>query len=67
MHTFDCILSDTQAVKCSNQLMQKVTSHNRRTLDMLAAKTYFYHARSYELTDQLDKVRGYVFSPCDTF
>jgi len=39
--------------------MQKVTSHNRRSLDMLAAKTYFYHARAYELTDQLDRVRRY--------
>ncbi|KAK2180530.1 hypothetical protein NP493_439g02016 [Ridgeia piscesae] len=49
-----------EAVKCSNQLMQKVTSHNRRSLDMLAAKTYFYHARAYELTDQLDRVRSFL-------
>ena len=49
-----------QAVKCSDSLMSKVTSHNRRTLDMLAAKCYFYHSRAYEITGQLDKIRGCV-------
>lgn len=46
-----------QAVKCANALMDKVTSYNRRTLDMLAAKCYFYYSRAYELTKQLDTVR----------
>ena len=49
-----------QAVKCSDSLMSKVTSHNRRTLDMLAAKCYFYHSRAYEITGQLDKIRRCV-------
>ena len=49
-----------QAVKCSDSLMSKVTSHNRRTLDMLAAKCYFYHSRAYEITGQLDKIRGCI-------
>merc|ERR1711884_814983 len=30
------------AVRCSEQLMSSVTSHNRRTLDTLAAKCYYY-------------------------
>jgi 26S proteasome regulatory subunit N3 len=52
----------SQAVSCSDKLMEKCTSHNRRTLDMLAAKCYFYHSRAYELVEQLDKVRGFLHS-----
>jgi 26S proteasome regulatory subunit N3 len=39
-------------------LMQKVTAQNRRTIDLVAAKCYFYHSRSYELTNELHKIRG---------
>jgi len=51
-----------EAVKCSEMLMNKVTSTNRRTIDLIAAKCYFYHSRVYELTDQLDKIRGFLHS-----
>jgi len=44
-------------VECANTLMDKVAAQNRRTLDLLAAKCYYYYSRSYEVTDQLDKVR----------
>ena len=37
--------------------MEKVVTQNRRTLDMLAAKCYFYYARAYELTKQVDRIR----------
>ena len=37
--------------------MQKVVAQNRRTLDMLAAKCYYYYARAYELTRQVDRIR----------
>lgn len=50
------------AVKCSNLLVQKLGSQNRRTLDLLAAKCYFYHSRSYELTGQLSKIRSFLHS-----
>ncbi|XP_064472370.1 26S proteasome non-ATPase regulatory subunit 3-like [Ornithodoros turicata] len=49
-----------QAVKCSDELMQKIQSQNRRTLDLLAAKCYFYHSRCYELTGQMNKIRSYL-------
>ncbi|KAL5011013.1 hypothetical protein ScPMuIL_013318 [Solemya velum] len=49
----------SQAVKCSELLMQKLVEQNRRTLDTLAARCYFYHSRAYELTNQLDKVRSF--------
>ena len=52
-----CIL---QAVTCSEKLMTKLVAQNRRTLDILAARCYFYHSRAYELTNKLDKIRGYV-------
>jgi len=38
-------------------LMDKVAAQNRRTLDLLAAKCYYYYCRSYEVTNQLDQVR----------
>lgn len=48
------------AVKCSDLLMQKILSQNRRTLDLLASKCYFYHARSYELVGKLDQIKGFL-------
>ncbi|GAB6031950.1 26S proteasome non-ATPase regulatory subunit, variant 2 [Chamberlinius hualienensis] len=50
------------AVKCSDLLMQKLNLQNRRTLDLLAAKCYFYHSRSYELTGQLGNIRSFLHS-----
>ncbi|XP_076437108.1 putative 26S proteasome non-ATPase regulatory subunit 3 isoform X2 [Babylonia areolata] len=49
-----------KALACSNLLMAVLLPLNRRTLDMLAAKCYFYHSRVYELTDQLDSIRGFL-------
>nr|BAN21246.1 26S proteasome regulatory subunit S3 [Riptortus pedestris] len=51
---------NVEAVKCSDALMGKVTAQNRRSLDLIAAKCYFYHSRAYELTNQLDKIRGFL-------
>lgn len=48
------------AVICSNKLMTKITSENRRTSDLIAAKCYFYHSRVHELTNSLDKVRSFL-------
>lgn len=49
-----------RAAACSDLLMEKIVPQNRRTLDALAAKCYFYHARAYELTNQLDKIRSFL-------
>ncbi|KAI5814819.1 proteasome regulatory subunit C-terminal-domain-containing protein [Pyronema omphalodes] len=38
-----------QGAKFSSQLVEKVHSLNRRTLDALASKVYFYYARFFEL------------------
>lgn len=37
--------------------MEKIVNQNRRTLDMIAAKCYFYYARVYELNEKLDQIR----------
>jgi len=50
------------AVKCSDQLMQIVTSQNRRTLDALAAKCYYFHTRCYELTGRLYQIKSFLHS-----
>ena len=42
--------------------MQKIMRQNRRTLDLLAAKCYFYHMRCYELTDRLNQIKGFFHS-----
>jgi len=47
-----------EAVTCSQQLMSKLTGLNRRTLDLIAARCYFYYMRSYEATGQLDQIQG---------
>ncbi|ORX45525.1 hypothetical protein DM01DRAFT_1340032 [Hesseltinella vesiculosa] len=40
-----------------DETVERLTPLNRRTLDLLAARVYFYHARYYELTDQLAEIR----------
>jgi 26S proteasome regulatory subunit N3 len=50
------------AVDCANALMTKVSALNRRTLDLLAAKCYYYFFRAYELTKQMDGIRSILHS-----
>ncbi|ESO86782.1 hypothetical protein LOTGIDRAFT_207043 [Lottia gigantea] len=49
-----------EALKCSEQLVNKIGLINRRSLDMLAAKCYYYHSRVYELTNNLEVIRGFL-------
>uniref|UniRef100_A0A023GFC3 Probable 26S proteasome non-ATPase regulatory subunit 3 n=1 Tax=Amblyomma triste TaxID=251400 RepID=A0A023GFC3_AMBTT len=51
-----------KAVQCSDLLMQKIQAQNRRTLDLLASKCYFYHSRCYELTDKMSDIRSFLHS-----
>lgn len=52
-----CVL---QAQKVSDDLLQKIGSKNRRALDLVAAKCYYYHARVYEFLNQFDTIRRYA-------
>jgi 26S proteasome regulatory subunit N3 len=47
-----------KASNCSHQLMNKIMSQNRRSLDLVAAKSYFYYTRVAELTNKLDSIRS---------
>lgn len=46
-----------QSQKVSDDLLQKISSKNRRALDLIAAKCYYYHARVYEFLNQFDTIR----------
>ncbi|XP_076165723.1 putative 26S proteasome non-ATPase regulatory subunit 3 [Ptiloglossa arizonensis] len=45
-------------IQCSEALLGKIIAQNRRTIDLIAAKCYFYYSRAYELVDRLDEIRG---------
>lgn len=49
-----------KAQTCSDALIKKITEQNRRTLDLIAAKIYFYHSRVAELTDTLESIRSFL-------
>jgi len=49
-----------KAVTCSDFLVQKLATHNRRTLDALASVCYFYYSRAYELVDRLKEIRSFL-------
>uniref|UniRef100_A0A3Q3GMI4 26S proteasome non-ATPase regulatory subunit 3 n=1 Tax=Labrus bergylta TaxID=56723 RepID=A0A3Q3GMI4_9LABR len=50
----------TEAQKVSDDLLQKIGSKNRRALDLVAAKCYYYHARVYEFLSQFDTMRSFL-------
>jgi 26S proteasome regulatory subunit N3 len=47
----------TQALEVAERIMEKIVASNRRTLDALAAKCYYFYARVYELVGKLDQIR----------
>ena len=49
----------TRAKECCDALMEKLVSHNRRSMDPLCARSYFYHSRVYELLNQLSSIRNF--------
>ncbi|XP_022660421.1 26S proteasome non-ATPase regulatory subunit 3-like [Varroa jacobsoni] len=50
-----------RAIRCAELLKGKVEAHSaRRSMDLLAAKTYFYYSRVYELDGNLSSIRGFL-------
>lgn len=47
-----------EAKECSEKIFKKLESQNRRTLDQISAKCYFYYSRANEMVGQLDKIRS---------
>ena len=48
-----------EGAEFSTQLVQDIHNQNRRTLDQIGAKTFFYYSRFYELLDDLSAIRPY--------
>ncbi|XP_022769231.1 probable 26S proteasome non-ATPase regulatory subunit 3 isoform X1 [Durio zibethinus] len=47
-----------EAKACSSASINRLKTLNRRTLDVLASRLYFYYSYSYELTGDLAEIRG---------
>lgn len=58
------LVTQHQAVDVANSLVKKVQPLTRRTMSTLAAKSYFYYSRAYELNGHLQDIRAYVAIPC---
>lgn len=49
-----------QAKACSSSSIARLKNLNKRTVDVLASRLYFYYSLSYELTGDLAEIRGWV-------
>uniref|UniRef100_A0A672GI26 26S proteasome regulatory subunit RPN3 n=1 Tax=Salarias fasciatus TaxID=181472 RepID=A0A672GI26_SALFA len=58
--TKDFLLAHGDIHRVSDDLLQKIGSKNRRALDLVAAKCYYYHARVYEFLNQFDTIRSFL-------
>lgn len=47
-----------EAKSCSSASIVRLKSINRRTVDVLASRLYFYYSYSHELTNSLAEIRG---------
>ena len=59
LHLLDLGRND-KALECCELLVDKITNQNRRTLDLLAAKTYYYYTRCHELVGKLREIKGFL-------
>ncbi|KAK1437852.1 hypothetical protein QVD17_03652 [Tagetes erecta] len=48
----------SEAKACSSASIARLKNLNRRTVDVLASRLYFYYSLSYELTGDLSEIRG---------
>ncbi|KAL8228904.1 hypothetical protein R6Q57_013804 [Mikania cordata] len=51
-----------EAKACSSASIGRLKNLNRRTVDVLASRLYFFYSLSYELTDELSEIRGNLLS-----
>ncbi|KAG4168621.1 hypothetical protein ERO13_A12G036700v2 [Gossypium hirsutum] len=51
-----------EAKACSSASIARLKNINRRTVDVLAARLYFYYSLCYELTGDLAEIRGNLLS-----
>lgn len=53
---------DIDAVVCSTALVERIRSFNRRSLDLLASKAFFYFSLSYERIGKLENIRAVLLT-----
>uniref|UniRef100_A0A1I7Z7H0 PCI domain-containing protein n=1 Tax=Steinernema glaseri TaxID=37863 RepID=A0A1I7Z7H0_9BILA len=49
-----------EAEECARLMIERVDFHDKRTLDPIAAKGYFYYSLCYERTNRFDELRSYL-------
>lgn len=49
-------------MECAEDLMKKIVVQNRRSLDHIAARCYYYYMRAHEKAGDLHKIRGLLHS-----
>jgi len=47
-----------KAMECATQMMTKLSNANRRTLDLISARCFFYYLRAHEMAGKLAECRG---------
>lgn len=52
-----------EAAEFSTSLVEEIHSQNRRTLDQIGAKIFFYYSRAFELLGNLNSIRPYLSHP----
>jgi len=57
LYLFDSKEPVERILSCANELVDKLDKWNRRTLDPLSSKVYFYYSRAYELAGRLADIR----------
>ncbi|KAK9164573.1 hypothetical protein Syun_005475 [Stephania yunnanensis] len=50
----------SEAKACSSASIARLRTLNRRTVDVLASRLYFYYSYSYEMTGDLAEIRGTI-------
>lgn len=51
-----------RGIELANKLLNRLVKENRRSLDPLASRCYFYYSRVYELVGRLDDIRSVLHS-----
>ena len=46
-----------KAQDLADKIMEKIGAQNRRSLDLISARCFFYYGRVYELNGKLDQIR----------
>ena len=49
-----------QGKECASMAINRLKTLTKRTVDVIAAKLYFFYSYVYELTDSLLEIRGCV-------